>query len=318
MNARIGIIGLGKIGHLFGSSSGGDPLSHSAAYARIPGVTVALGVDPNPDTRHDFSCKFPAAFVCAQPEDVPPAFRADVVSICSPTHMHQSGVMAALAWQPRVILCEKPLAPSIAEAEAIVAACRVRDCTLVVNYSRRWTPMLQALLNLIEPGGRLGTVTGACLRYNGGLLHNGTHWIDLLTALFGPAASARRLEQAPPEAGDPAESVALYWPQGCTAYLLSVRETGCSIGEGEIWGTGGLVRYSESGQRVTFQAAGPSEWSGFSVFGAPETVCSQGLNGHIMRAVEEAVQLARFGGTPTCSGADGIMAMRIVEMARNL
>lgn len=315
MKTRVGIIGLGNIGHRFGVSPHGDPLSHSQGYAQIPNVTVTLGVDPDPDARRDFQHHFPAAQVYSSLKDVPDETRIDVVSVCSPTALHSQGVTAALAWQPSVILCEKALAQNVAEAEMILNVCVANSCILMTNYSRRWTPMLQALKNLIKPNS-VGTPIGACLRYNGGLLHNGTHWIDLLVALFGPVASSYRLETPPVDEHDPAESIALFWNSGFTAYLIAVGGTGCSIGEGEIWGTDGMVRYSAGGQRVTLQAAQPSQWSGFKEFSQPEIVCEAGLRGHILGAVTEAVQLAQVGGQPTCSGADGVLALKVVEMAR--
>ena len=317
MKRRVGIIGLGNIGHRFGVSRHGDPLSHSEGYARIPNVTIALGVDPAPDARRDFQHRFPEAQVYSKLTDVPDEVRLDVVSVCSPTALHSQGVTAALAWQPRVILCEKPLAPNVVEAKMMVTACAAQGCILMTNYSRRWTSMLQALKNLTKPDGGLRTPIGACLRYNGGLLHNGTHWIDLLLALFGPVASAYCLETPSIDEHDPAESVALFWNSGLTAYLIAVYGTGCSIGEGEIWGTEGMVRYSAGGQRVTWQTAQPSQWSGFKELGQPEIIYEAGLKGHILGAVTEAVQLAQTDGQPTCSGVDGVLALQVVEIARN-
>lgn len=316
MEIRAGIIGLGRIGHRFGRSEAGDPLCHSEAYADLPGVRLVLGIDSDAEARAAFLSRFPGAEAYASLEEVPAAMRLDVVSVCSPTPAHAEGVDAALRWQAKVILCEKPLAPDTVTAERMVAACSRQDCVLVTNYSRRWTPMLRLLRELAEPGGRLGTPVGASLRYNGGLRHNGTHWIDLLQALFGPVASAQRLENVPAEDPDPAESVAFTWENGFTAHLISVRGTGCSIGEGEIWGDGGLARYHDGGNRVSFQVARPSQWPGFKEFGDPEVLTDSGLRGHLLEAVREAVELVRQLGVPSCTGADGIRALRVVEMAR--
>lgn len=327
MTTRAGIIGLGRIGHGFGVDPNGDPLSHSAAYAQLPEVELVLGVDPDPEARADFQRRFPSARVYPDLTMVPGELRLDVVSICTPTELHAAGVMAALAWEPRVILCEKPLAPSAAEAERLVAACAARGCTLMVNYSRRWTPLLRVLQELVGPGGALGAPLGASLRYNGGLLHNGTHWIDLLLALFGPDATPVSLglpghpgpgpaQATAAQPADPPQSVALTWPGGFTAHLLATGHPGYAIGEGEIWGLGGLVRFEQAGQRVMFYRAGSSPWAGFRSLGEPETLCTAGLRGHMLNAVTEAVHLCRTGGAPACSGADGLRALRMVEMVR--
>ncbi|BAY26007.1 oxidoreductase domain-containing protein [Calothrix sp. NIES-2100] len=315
MNIQVGIIGLGNIGHRFGVSPQGEPLSHSEGYAQIPNVKISLGVDPNPQACLDFQQRFPETQVYTNLADVPSDIHLDVVSICSPTAFHAQGVTAALAWKPRVILCEKPLAPNVTEAEMMINACATQGCILMTNYSRRWTPMLQALKKLTSPNGSLGNPRGACLRYNGGLLHNGTHWIDLLLALFGPVTSAYCLETLP-DTHDPPESIALCWNSGFTAFLIALRDIKYSIGEGEIWGSDGMVKYLASGEQITLQKSEPSQWLGFQDLSQPDLICEDGLKGHILAAVTEAVQLAQMGGQPTCSGADGILALQVVEMAR--
>ncbi|MEM9544008.1 MAG: Gfo/Idh/MocA family oxidoreductase [Cyanobacteria bacterium P01_E01_bin.42] len=316
MTIRVGIIGLGRIGHGFGVSPRGDPLSHSEAYRNIPDVQIVFGVDSDLSACDRFQARFPKARTHSSLSEIPENTELDVVSVCSPTPLHGQGVRAALAWQPRVILCEKPLAPTVAEARQIVTACAERDCILMANYSRRWTPMLQTLKTAIAPDGALGLPKGACLRYNGGLQHNGTHWIDLLVALFDRPHRAYCLESPPPDKVDPAESIALVWEHGFTAYLIAVRETGCSLGEGEIWGTQGLVRYGQSGRTVTLQHFHPSAHQGFQELAPPEILCEAGMSGHILNAVSEAVGLAKQVGQPTCSGEDGVLALEIVEMAR--
>lgn len=317
LDVAAGIIGLGRIGHQFGRSASGEALSHSEAYGELAEVRVALGVDPDPEARADFARRFPDAEVFASLEEVPEGRRLDVLSVCSPTHLHAAGVEAGLRMQARVILCEKPLASDVAVAERMVAACAKAGCILIPNYSRRWTPMLRQLEELVRPGGRLGTPLGASLRYNGGLMHNGTHWIDFLQALFGPVAKAWRIE-GPEGEEDPAESISLQWASGFTAQLIAVRGTQCSIGEGELWGDAGLARYQDGGNRVSFQVARPSQWPGFREFGPPELLTETGLRGHILDAVSEAVRLVRHGGRPACTAEDGIQTLRVVAMVRAL
>jgi UDP-N-acetyl-2-amino-2-deoxyglucuronate dehydrogenase len=313
---RVGIIGLGNIGHRFGVSPKGDPLSHSEGYALIPNVEIALGVDIDHDACKIFQSRFPKAKVYTSLLEVPKKVCLDIVSVCNPTEQHVRAVETALLWKPRVILCEKPLALHAAEAESMVAVCAFRDCILMTNYSRRWTPMMQKLKDLANQNGILDAPFGACFRYNGGLRHNGTHWIDLLMALFGPVDSAACIEAPLYGLEDPAESVLLKWKNGFAAYLISVRGTLYSIGEGEIWGLRGMVKIRESGESIVVQKGEPSQWQGFNLLGREDIVCENGLKGHILDAVTEAVHLAQTGGRPTCSGEDGLLSLQVVEMAR--
>jgi predicted dehydrogenase len=314
---RAGIIGLGRIGHGFGVSAGGDPLCHSEAYARLENVEVAAGVDPDPARRAAFATRFPRAVVAATIEALPAGTRLDVVSVASPTPDHHASTLAALRLGPRVLLVEKPLAPSAAEAAALANAVGAAGCKLIVNYSRRFAPLLPALTAVAAADGPLGGATGACLRYSGGLIHNGTHWLDLLAAVFGPPVHAGRA--APPlvAGADPPESVVLGW-EGLTAHLVPATGAGWSVGEGEIWGRGGIARMSAGGRRLTLARTRPSPWAGFAELGPEETLIEDGLRGHVLEAAREAVRLATEGGVPRCSGDDGVAALRLAERVREV
>jgi predicted dehydrogenase len=63
----------------------------------------------------------------------------DVVDICTPTHLHAEMALAAAA-AGRHIVCEKPLARTVAEAQAVVAACRRAGVQLLVAQVVRFFP----------------------------------------------------------------------------------------------------------------------------------------------------------------------------------
>ncbi|MES1165051.1 MAG: Gfo/Idh/MocA family oxidoreductase [Verrucomicrobiota bacterium] len=305
---RAGIFGLGRIGHGFGTASSGDPLCHSESYARVPSVVLALGVDPDGAARARFATRFPGAVVAAEaPAGTEPII--DVASIATPAPARAASVDAALRSGARVILAEKPLAPSTVEAAAIAARCREAGAILLVNYSRRWTPMLHALRTAVRSDGALGPPLGASIRFTGGLVHNGTHWIDLLAAVLGPPASSRR------EDGQ----LTLRFVTGCTARLTELTDVGWSGGEGEFWSARGMLRFAASGQRVTFQARCPSAWNGFAALGPERHLVppGEGLRGHLLGAVREAVRLASAErpGRPTCGAEEALHALAIAEQA---
>lgn len=316
MDLRVAIIGLGNIGHRHGISAQGDPLCHSEAYARHPDVTLALGVDPDPIARQAFQHRFPTAKVAAGRDDAPCHESFDIVSICSPTAVRDDALQLALRWSPKVVWCEKPLALTVSKAERMISACAAAGSILLINYSRRWSPFYRTLWRFIREEGHLGTVYGASIRYNGGLRHNGTHWIDLLCGLLGPPEHAHRISPTLNDSDDPPESIAMTWPSGFRSTLLAVEGTNCAIGEGEIWGSNGMVRFSEFGRRLTYQAPRSSQWRGIGELGPADLLLDQGLDGYVLEAAAEAVRLARQGGTPSCSGTEGLLALQIVETIR--
>jgi predicted dehydrogenase len=63
----------------------------------------------------------------------------DVVSVATPDHLHREPVLTALR-AGKHVLVEKPLATSVAEARAMIAAANDNQRVLQVNYSQRWVP----------------------------------------------------------------------------------------------------------------------------------------------------------------------------------
>jgi len=81
--------------------------------------------------------------------------RVQVALICSPPAEHAAHVQAALDAGVAGILCEKPLATTVAEAEALVAACRERGVALLIGtnhlYDPGWVQARRAIGELRAP-----------------------------------------------------------------------------------------------------------------------------------------------------------------------
>ncbi len=78
----------------------------------------------------------------------------DMVDICAPNHLHAPVAMAA-AETGKMVLCEKPLANSLEEAEAMVAAAARVPTFVWFNYRR--VPAVELARRLIAEG-RLGRI----------------------------------------------------------------------------------------------------------------------------------------------------------------
>lgn len=129
----------------------------------------------------------------------------DVVSVAIANELHRPVVEALLA-AGKHVLCEKPLAPSVADAQAMVAASEAASTQSGVGFSFRRTPGINAIREQIEKGaiGDLRHFNGhywcdyaqnpnnpISWRYKGGpgtgaLADIGSHMIDLGEYLCGP------------------------------------------------------------------------------------------------------------------------------------
>ena len=114
----------------------------------------------------------------------------DVVSVCTPSFLHHDHVVDAARSNadPDAIWCEKPIASSVGDAEAMIEACDGTETELVVNHSFRFTDKLRTLRRLIQEEGILGEVRSVSTQFRMELLRNSTHLLDTLVYLLDARA----------------------------------------------------------------------------------------------------------------------------------
>lgn len=129
---RLAIIGLGAVTQNI----------HLPAYAQLgEAVEVVAGCDPNPQVRQKLSSRLPVLF-----EDAASMLEAttpDLVAICTPPALHRQQTLQALAHGCHVF-CEKPMAPTLADAQAMIAAAAEAERQLVVNTQFPFMQIYQA------------------------------------------------------------------------------------------------------------------------------------------------------------------------------
>jgi predicted dehydrogenase len=110
--------------------------------------------------------------------------RPDVVCIATRQTQHADQVERAVAQGVRGILCDKPLATSLAEMDRIVAACARGEVPLAFGLDRRWTRRYRWARALLADGavGRVQTVMAYGLL---NLVNHGCHWYDAALWLAG-------------------------------------------------------------------------------------------------------------------------------------
>jgi predicted dehydrogenase len=132
---RVGIVGSGFGGKV-----------HAPAYALHPRFDLVAIASPNRAERIAHERKIPHAFRSV--DEMLAGIELDVVSVASPPFDHHRSVLAALA-AGKHVLCEKPFALTVAEAEEMVAASERAGTVCALAFEFRYVPAVRALSELI-------------------------------------------------------------------------------------------------------------------------------------------------------------------------
>ena len=317
---RAAVIGCGWIGageavnrHTVGVQS------HAEAYTNHTRTRLESVVDANPETAQKAAARWNAQTWFT---DVPEMLRAvnpEIVSICTPDALHASTIMAVLECPAtRAILAEKPLALTVQEAEHISKACAERGVVLSVNYSRRFCPAFRQLRSEIQQG-ELGMIQQIHGFYCKVLIHNGTHWLDLLRYLFGEATCAAPLPFHAADADTPSLSLTL--SNGAGVVLQAVRTDSFTLFEMDILGEKGRVQILDSGHRMEYHTVKASaHYAGYQNL-MPAGTRDHCLQDAIVHAVDDLINcLDKPGTKPLCTPQDALaslsLATQVMEVLR--
>ena len=158
--------------------------SHAAALFASPHTELVALVDCNPNKLDEAAMRFGVNNVFTDIKSMLSVTAPEFVSIATDqTHADIASVILDCP-SVKLILLEKPMATNAREGANLIKKATERDVLLAVNFSRRYATKFQSLRREISNGllGKLQSVVGF---YGKGILHNGSHWIDLLRLLTG-------------------------------------------------------------------------------------------------------------------------------------
>ena len=140
-NVRVLVVGLGNMG-----------LSHARAYASLDGFEIVGLCSRDIAQRPDIAAEFPGVPLFGDYYEALVELKPDAVSINTWPDTHAAFARAALEAGAHVFI-EKPLAETVAEAEALVALAKRKGLKLVIGYILRVHP---SWAKFVEIGRTLG------------------------------------------------------------------------------------------------------------------------------------------------------------------
>lgn len=265
---RVGIIGAGSIAQV----------CHGPGYARDASegrrVELVAFADPARARHEEMAKLFPGVRGYKKHRDMLADQRLDVVSVCTPNKFHAGCTIDALKAGCHV-LCEKPLATTLQEADRMIAAARAARKKLMVGFTHRLYTGPQKCKEMLAKKA-LGRAFMVRVRFahggpypgwakdpktfydpetaaGGAMLDMGIHALDLCLWLFGPvtAVSARTATLIKKIEVDDNAVMVLEFKSGALGYV----EVGWTSKPGftglEIYGTeGSLICDYNSGLKL--------------------------------------------------------------------
>jgi predicted dehydrogenase len=128
---RVGVVGVGVMGS-----------NHARVFSDLPGVRLVGIADPD-ERQRDFVAR---AAHCEPHPDIDSLLQSgvDALTIAAPTHLHRELALACINCGVHVLV-EKPIASSVEEGRAIIAAARRAGVTLMVGHVERFNPAVEAI-----------------------------------------------------------------------------------------------------------------------------------------------------------------------------
>jgi len=147
-------IGVGVIG-----AGGIAQIAHLPVLSRFDEVRITGLCDNDLSKAKALADRFGIADVYDDIEDLLRFSRPDAVVICTPNHLHEVHVQAALSAGAHV-LCERPLALSLRGTEKLIAEQKKTDRVLMVGMNNRYRSDVQVVRSFLQRGdlGRLRAI----------------------------------------------------------------------------------------------------------------------------------------------------------------
>jgi predicted dehydrogenase len=312
---RLGLVGLGSMGR-----------NHLRVISNHPDTTLAAIADTDPAALEAAVAQTEAQGF-ADPLAMIGDAELDGVVIAAPTTAHRALALAAIE-RGIGLLVEKPLAATVEDGLAIVAAARKRNVRVQVGHVERYNPAVLEMGRLLRSGwlSTIYAITSrragpfpARIRDVGVTVDLGTHDVDMLCWIAGErpvrvyAETAQRLHAS----HEDLTFGLLHFPSGATGFLdvdwLTPAKRRSLVALGEE----GMFELDYLTQKLTFTRSNverPQMIGGYATTFSGDVAEIPIQNVEPLRAqLDEFVRVLRTGERPYVDGEDGLWAVAMAN-----
>ena len=332
---RAGVVGLGRMGSTFDDEieRGGMvflPYCHAPSYFHSPLVDLVAGADLDAGQRSLFGERWGVGpdHLYEDYNEMMAKERLDIVSVCTSSR-HRARIVQDLArGGAKAIWAEKPISPSLEEADAMVRVCREEGVQLAINCSRRWNPLISEAKSIIDAGD-LGNILQVTVYAECGLSTNGSHLLDLIRYLAGGEVEWVTGEIESDDEVEDSEGRGngyLAFDNGVRSFI---RTTACgpAYWEVDVIGERGRIRSLGNAQEVELYLSEDYDPDSRAIRPMSKRVATpfsarypfpwpKNPQGSGLTTVEDLVNSIETGQPPRCSGEDGLKALEIAIAMR--
>jgi predicted dehydrogenase len=326
---KTALIGCGRIGFLLEN----DPLRYKPC-THYGGLTAAgLKVDCACDINPDRLARFAGldgigdSSLYTDYRDLLTREKPGLVIIATWTGSHAEIGIRASRSGARVIVCEKPIAPDLRQARALIRECGKHGTRLIINHERRYDNRYRRARELIARGaiGEVKTVHASILSSGyrgqsaieeggGPLMHDGTHMVDIIRFFFGDIAGVRgEFQRTGRKTGYEDRAVAwLKMKSGIDVFLEAGGARRYFMFDLDISGTGGRIVIGNGYQRL-YRSGKSRLYAGFRDL--VETPFPKIRAGNCFKDLyrQARAHLSGKGGDSISSGTDGYRALEAIH-----
>ncbi len=331
---KLGVIGCGVAADIL----------YGPAFQHMENGELVAVMDTNEERARQIQKRYGAQRVYTNLDDICNDKDVDAVMVLTPPHHHLLPVVTA-AKAGKHVFCEKPMAPTIEEADQMVSVCSEYGVKLMIAFMKRFNRSFRQVKELIDAG-RLGQVfevrarwenakvagpTGEefrmTLESGGGILQeSGSHHIDVCRWWLGDVCEVSGQLMIVEKANHPTDDVGCVMMKHASGAMSTLHITTLTHATGEesfeVFGTRGTLV-----MRWPFHSTPTLESAFLSLYENSSTVTDLTLTGpwHPTRRIEEDWQYLRElehfcrcildDEEPYSGGSDGRAVVEIVNAA---
>lgn len=313
---RAALVGCGKIGaYVERYAPAIQPWAHASLYQENERTELVGFVDTDVSKRETLAKDFPGVPFFQNLRQMMEETKPDIVSVATLPESHAEIVETVASYPVKAILCEKPVAHTLQDAEKLVAICRERNIPLFINHMRRFDPGIRNAKRELQG---LGSVMQAHTYYTRGIHNNGTHIIDLYRFMLGDVQEVMGVRNVGTEtykdlSQDMNIDGILTFESGARAVMQSIDSEAYGICDMEFLARDGKLVLENTGFTTkVFRIRPERTFADFKELAYDTPKISGGVRSFMRPVVEHIIDCLEGRDESVSTGEDGLAALYII------